>query len=103
MTAADPTDKLLVESVLERGKRRDIDDEMGGPRKDADDDDEPTNNDGLAAELGVDVAVAENDRQPWEEPPAKLDPEEQDEPTKEELDALAADMVGIDDPVRMYL
>ena len=102
MTAADPTDKLLVESVLERGKRRDIDDEMGGPRKEADEEDEPSNN-GLAAELGVDVAVAENDRQPWEEPPAKLDPEEQDEPTKEELDALAADMVGIDDPVRMYL
>ncbi len=49
------------------------------------------------------MAVAENDRQPWEEPPAKLDPEEQDEPTKEELDAIAADMVGIDDPVRMYL
>ena len=102
MTAADPTDKLLVESVLERGKRRDMDDEMGGPRKDTDDDDQPSNN-GLAAELGVDVAVAENDRQPWEEPPAKLDPEEQEEPTKEELDALAADMVGIDDPVRMYL
>ncbi len=102
MTAADPTDKLLVESVLERGKRRDLDDEMGGPRKDADDDDQPSTN-GLAAELGVDVAVAENDRQPWEEPPAKLDPEEQEEPTKEELDALAADMVGIDDPVRMYL
>ena len=62
----------------------------------------PSNN-GLAAELGVDVAVAEADRQPWEEPPAKLDPEEQEEPTQEELDALAADMVGIDDPVRMYL
>ena len=28
MTAADPTDKLLVASVLERGKRRDVDDDM---------------------------------------------------------------------------
>src|SRR5574340_1118328 len=29
--------------------------------------------------------------------------EEADEPTQEELDAIAADMIGIDDPVRMYL
>jgi len=100
--SADPTDKLLVASVLERGKRRDIDAEMGGPAHD-DDDDGPTPDNGLAQELGVDVAVAEADAQPWEEPPSKLDPEEQDEPTQEELDALAADMVGIDDPVRMYL
>jgi RNA polymerase primary sigma factor len=99
---ADPTDKLLVASVLERGKRRDIDAEMGGPAHDDDDEGSSPDN-GLAQELGVDVAVAEADSQPWEEPPAKLDPEEQEEPTQEELDALAADMVGIDDPVRMYL
>ena len=100
--SADPTDKLLVASVLERGKRRDIDAELGGPAHD-DDDDGPTPDNGLAQELGVDVAVAEADAQPWEEPPSKLDPDEQEEPTQEELDALAADMVGIDDPVRMYL
>ncbi len=105
MTAADPTDKLLVASVLERGKRRDIDDDLV---KDKDDDEEeeggrPGADDGLAAELGVDVAVAEADRQPWEEPPAKLDATEQEEPTPEELEQLQADMVGIDDPVRMYL
>ena len=35
--------------------------------------------------------------------PAKLDPNEVDEPTAEELDAISADMIGIDDPVRMYL
>ncbi len=99
---ADPTDKLLVASVLERGKRRDLDAELGGTNQD--DEEEPgTDGEGLAQELGVDVAVAEADAQPWEEPPAKLDPEEQEEPTQEELDALAADMVGIDDPVRMYL
>ncbi len=37
--------------------------------------------------------------------PAKLSPAEVDEPTTEELEAeaIAADMIGIDDPVRMYL
>ena len=35
--------------------------------------------------------------------PAKLDPAEVEEPTAEELDAISADMIGIDDPVRMYL
>jgi RNA polymerase sigma factor RpoD-like protein len=97
----DPTDKLLVASVLERGKRRDIDEDLVQPK----DDDDLVADPGLsaAAELGVDVAVDEADKQPWQEPPAKLDPEEADEPTQEELDAIAADMIGIDDPVRMYL
>jgi RNA polymerase primary sigma factor len=35
--------------------------------------------------------------------PAKLDPKVLEEPTAEELEALSADMIGIDDPVRMYL
>ncbi len=97
----DPTDKLLVASVLERGKRRDIDADLVQPK----DDDDLVADPGLsaAAELGVDVAVDEADKQPWQEPPAKLDPEEAEEPTQEELDAIAADMIGIDDPVRMYL
>jgi RNA polymerase primary sigma factor len=95
-------DKLLVASVLERGKRRDIDSDLVQPPGD-EEDLGAANGFAAAAELGVDVAVAEADQQPWEEPPAKLDPEEQEEPTQEELDALAADMVGIDDPVRMYL
>ena len=101
--SADPTDKLLVASVLERKRRRDPEDEMVNPK--GSDDDELTPDAGLsaAAELGVDVAVDEADKQPWQEPPAKLDPEEADEPTQEELDAIAADMIGIDDPVRMYL
>jgi len=101
--AADPTDKLLVASVLERGKRRDPDAELSGSSSSDDEALGSDNGFAAAAELGVDVAVAEADAQPWEEPPAKLDPEEADEPTQEELDALAADMVGIDDPVRMYL
>jgi len=35
--------------------------------------------------------------------PAKLDVKALEEPTQEELEALSADMIGIDDPVRMYL
>jgi len=35
--------------------------------------------------------------------PARLDPVKLEEPTAEELEALSADMIGIDDPVRMYL
>ncbi|MDO8485712.1 MAG: sigma-70 factor domain-containing protein, partial [Candidatus Limnocylindrales bacterium] len=34
---------------------------------------------------------------------ARLDAKELEEPTAEELEALSADMIGIDDPVRMYL
>jgi len=98
----DPTDKLLVASVLERGKRRDIDEDLVQP-KGSDDELIPDAGMAAAAELGVDVAVDEASQQPWEEPPAKLDAEEADEPTQEELDAIAADMIGIDDPVRMYL
>jgi RNA polymerase primary sigma factor len=96
----DPTDKLLVASVLERGKRRrDPDDDV--VTKQGDDVLDDTNTI-TAADLGVAVAVEETDK-PWEEPPAKLDAEEAEEPTQEEIEALAADMVGIDDPVRMYL
>ena len=35
--------------------------------------------------------------------PEKLSAAEVEEPTREELEALSADMIGIDDPVRMYL
>ncbi len=35
--------------------------------------------------------------------PVKLDAKALEEPTAEELEALSADMIGIDDPVRMYL
>ena len=37
------------------------------------------------------------------EGPTKLDPKEVEEPTAEDLEAISADMIGIDDPVRMYL
>src|SRR5918994_2631463 len=96
----DVGDKQLVASVLERGKRRRDDDLL-----ESKDELEESSGDGLAVagELGVEVALDDADKTPWEEPPAKLDAEAADEPTAEELDAIAADMIGIDDPVRMYL
>jgi RNA polymerase primary sigma factor len=55
----------------------------------------------------IDVEVVDEDgtepRGLAADAPAKLDPEELEEPTDEELEALSADMIGIDDPVRMYL
>ncbi|MEX1334565.1 MAG: sigma-70 factor domain-containing protein, partial [Candidatus Limnocylindrales bacterium] len=99
--ATDATDKLLVASVLERGKRAADDDTVqpeqedviGAPR-----------NFGVAGELGVQVTVEESQKQPWQEPPAKLEDDDDDKPqTQAELEAMAQDMVGIDDPVRMYL
>ncbi len=48
-----------------------------------------------AGELSSDIALPDV--------PAKLDAKALEEPTAEELEALSADMIGIDDPVRMYL
>jgi RNA polymerase primary sigma factor len=95
------SDKQLVASVLERGKRR-RDDDLNDQKDDLDE--APSNGMSAAAELGVEVQIDSDAGQtPWEEPPAKLDAEAAEEPTAEELDAIAADMIGIDDPVRMYL
>jgi len=95
----DTSDKQLVASVLERGKRR-RDDDLDESKDELE---ESNNGVTAAAELGVAVAIDETEKRPWEEPPAKLDPQVAEEPTAEELDAIAADMIGIDDPVRMYL
>ena len=96
----DPSDKVLVASVLERDRRRrGLDDEV--EPKDTEDELE-IGPELAAAELGVDVPVEDSERVPWQEPPAKLE-EEAEEPTPEEIEALSADMIGIDDPVRMYL
>ncbi len=58
-------------------------------------------------ELSVEIVEAEAVRgvrvPPGVEAPAKLDAKEVDEPSAEELEALSADIIGIDDPVRMYL
>ena len=98
--AMDATDKLLVASVLERGKR-DMDGDIVVPEHE---EDLGARNFDTAAELGVQVSVEESEKQPWQEPPAKIEDDEDDKPsTQAELDAMAQDMVGIDDPVRMYL
>ena len=62
------------------------------------------------ADLGEDVGLrlSNGDGRPIDavaviDAPVKLDAKELEEPTAEELEALSADMIGIDDPVRMYL
>ena len=125
---ADPLDKQLVEAVLSRPRRAKADLEeaklagMRSPRGRtavavADDDDD---DDDADLELGPPIGVADEDgevnvevvaedgvadsasRLPAEGP-TKLDPKEIEEPTPEDLEAISADMIGIDDPVRMYL
>jgi RNA polymerase sigma factor RpoD-like protein len=67
-----------------------------------DDDGEPG-----AAELSIEVVTEEAAKgvkiPPGVDAPSKLDSNEVEEPSTEELEALSADMIGIDDPVRMYL
>jgi RNA polymerase primary sigma factor len=127
--APDPLDKQLVEAVLTRPRRRKADVEeaklanlrpgrraaAAAPVAVADEEDEdadlelgPDADDGAdgAADLGVEVVDAEGgpvDAKLPIDAPAKLDAVELEEPTAEELEALSADMIGIDDPVRMYL
>src|SRR5512141_3086111 len=123
---ADPLDKQLVEAVLSRPRRAKADLEeakLAGLRPSrstglavADDDDEDDDDEEdieLGADLGdgadVGIVVVSDDivseaaaRLPADAP-AKLDSKAVEEPTAEELEAISADMIGIDDPVRMYL
>jgi len=124
----DPLDKQLVEAVLTRPRRAKADLEeakMAGMRPNrksatavADDDEDKDDDEDLDLVVGlsdeneddetVEVVVGESGvatpgaKLP-NEGPTKLDPKEVEEPTAEELEALSADMIGIDDPVRMYL
>jgi RNA polymerase primary sigma factor len=119
----DPLDKQLVEAVLTRPRRARADVEeaklatrglraakvvlpqVEGDEDDEDDDDLDLGPDG-GGDVGIEV-IGENgeavDGKLPVDAPAKLDPAEVEEPTAEELDAISADMIGIDDPVRMYL
>jgi RNA polymerase primary sigma factor len=124
---ADPLDKQLVEAVLSRPRRAKADIEeaklagmrprraavaVAEPVEDEDDDDLDLGpvgegEDGADAEVNVEVVSedgvdASAARLPAEGP-TKLDPKEVEEPTPEDLEAISADMIGIDDPVRMYL
>jgi RNA polymerase primary sigma factor len=119
----DPLDKQLVEAVLTRPRRARADVEEAKlatrglraakvvlPKVDDDEDDDDDlvlgSDDSDGGDVAVEV-VGENgeavDNKLPVDAPAKLDPAEVEEPTAEELDAISADMIGIDDPVRMYL
>jgi RNA polymerase primary sigma factor len=119
----DPLDKQLVEVALSGGGRRKADLEeakLAGLRTRGLEDDTLDEEDLLSDEeevappdtldedttdLGVEVVEEDGvveARVPGDGP-TKLDPETLEEPTPEELEALSADMIGIDDPVRMYL
>ncbi len=122
---ADPLDKQLVEAVLSRPRRAKADLEeakLAGLRpsrgaaavaeEDDDEDDDidlgpEAPADGADAEVNVEVVADDGSidtaaKLPTEGP-TKLDPKEVEEPTAEDLEAISADMIGIDDPVRMYL
>jgi RNA polymerase primary sigma factor len=116
-----------VEAVLSRPRRGKADLEeakLAGLRPSrpkagvaiAGDDDDEDDDDDLdlgveAAEDGADVGIVVVAEDGVVDPaaklpadaPAKLDPKEVEEPSAEELEAISADMIGIDDPVRMYL
>jgi RNA polymerase sigma factor RpoD-like protein len=114
----DPLDQQLVEAVLTRPRRAKADLEeakLAGLRPSRAALEEVDEEEEEDVEEEQDVAVAEDDDDTVEvvgeegrsklpaEGPTKLDPEELEEPTPAELEALSADMIGIDDPVRMYL
>src|SRR5688572_13165679 len=125
----DPLDKQLVEAVLSRPRRAKADLEeakLAGLRPSrgatavaaADDDDDDDDDEDLdlgpeaaapdaEAEVNVEVVADDGSIDPAAklplEGPTKLDPKEVEEPTAEDLEAISADMIGIDDPVRMYL
>src|SRR6476646_8313351 len=126
--SADPLDKQLVEAVLSRPRRAKADLEeaklaglrparpkpgvaVAGDDDDDDDDDDLDLGAEVAAEDGADVGIIVVTEDGAADPaaklpadaPAKLDPKEVEEPSAEELEAISADMIGIDDPVRMYL
>src|SRR6476646_4531507 len=126
--SADPLDKQLVEAVLSRPRRAKADLEeaklaglrparpkpgvaVAGDDDDDDDDDDLDLGPEIAAEDGADVGIIVVTEDGAADPaaklpadaPAKLDPKEVEEPSAEELEAISADMIGIDDPVRMYL
>jgi hypothetical protein len=68
----DVGDKQLVASVLERGRRRRDDDDMNEQKDELE---ETPADDGLAVagELGVEVALDDSEKTPWEEWPFGLD------------------------------
>jgi RNA polymerase primary sigma factor len=124
--SADPLDKQLVEAVLSRPRRAKADLEeaklaglrpsrsavgVADPDEDEDDDDDLDLGPDVVGPDGADVGIvvvaedlaAELATRLPTDAPAKLDPKAVEEPSPEDLEAISADMIGIDDPVRMYL
>ena len=119
----DPLDQQLVEAVLTRPRRGKADLEeakLAGLRPsraaldevDEDEDEESTTSPTSRSPPTTTTTRPSRSsaRTPRRAPrscppraPTKLDAEELEEPTAAELEALSADMIGIDDPVRMYL
>jgi RNA polymerase primary sigma factor len=118
----DPLDKQLVEVALSGGGRRKADLEeakAAGVRTRRSAEDDALDEDELLADEDEIVLPGSDDDDSSEvevveddsvaepivagEAPVKLDAATLEEPTAEELEALSADMIGIDDPVRMYL
>jgi RNA polymerase sigma factor RpoD-like protein len=125
--SADPLDKQLVEAVLTRPRRAKAEIEeaklanirpsrvragtaaAGDDDNDDDDLDLDLGPDGAApdgADVGI-IVVLDDSAVPASklpaDAPAKLDAKTVEEPSPEDLEAISADMIGIDDPVRMYL
>jgi RNA polymerase primary sigma factor len=128
---ADPLDKQLVEAVLTRPRRAKADVEEARlatrnlraakvvlPKVAAEDGEDDDDDLELGPEPGADGALPEGgdvsvevvgedgatiDAKLPAEGPTKLDAAELEEPSAEDLEAISADMIGIDDPVRMYL
>jgi RNA polymerase sigma factor RpoD-like protein len=116
----DPTDKVLVDAVLGRPRWAKADLEaarlanmrviktqvpVADDDEDDDDDLELATPEGFVEPVDVIEVVGEPEVgivAPLDAP-AKLDAKELEEPTAEELEAPSADLIGIDDPVRLYL
>ncbi len=112
--AATSPEMALVAAVILGGNEDDLPGGIDADDEADEDDDEEADADALGAELGA-ALVAELSVELIEEiidgppspagvdAPAALSPASVDEPTAEELEAVNADLIGIDDPVRMYL
>jgi len=108
-TKLDQEEAKLANMRPKKGAATVVDDAEIPSEPDEDDDFEllPEDAEPGVAELSVEVVTEEAVEglivPPTEDAPVKLSAASVEEPSAEELEALSADMIGIDDPVRMYL
>ena len=98
----DVGDKQLVASVLERGKRRRDEDGCSTASAATSSTSPPTACPRSPSWASTSPSTTATSSPGKSRRPSSI-PETAEEPTAEELEAIAADMIGIDDPVRMYL